>query len=97
MTKLLQTLDEILYANLDVTTGAISWNIVNLACYADEQQQLFEEIGQNNAGLHGTKCLDDYLLRNDTFLAACVYESARLRPVAGRSTISHSPTMGAYS
>jgi hypothetical protein len=80
--KLLQTLDEQLFANLDVTTGAISWNLVHLANHHSEQQQLLEEIRENRRVL-GVKGLEEYLLRSDTFLAACINESSRLRPVAG--------------
>lgn len=80
--KLLQTLDEQLFANLDVTTGAISWNVVHLASHISEQQQLFEEI-QENRKILGINGLGEYILRSNTFLAACIDESSRLRPVAG--------------
>ena len=42
--QLLQTLDEVLFANLDVTMGSISWNIVFLAANPSAQEELLAEI-----------------------------------------------------
>lgn len=96
-THLLQTLDEQLFANLDVTTGAIAWNLVHLATHDSEQQQLLKEIREN---LGGEKRREDYFLRSDTFLAACINESSRLRPVAAFSIPQSAPSdkiVGGYT
>ncbi|KAI4958680.1 hypothetical protein J4E86_004285 [Alternaria arbusti] len=79
-TQLLQTLDESLFANLDVTTGAISWNFIYLASSPEDQARLFEEVEREGEG--DDSRWDAYIARGDTFLAACINESSRLRPVA---------------
>lgn len=78
--QLLQTLDESLFANLDVTTGAISWNFIYLASSPNDQARLVEEIKRECGpdDIHW----DAYIARSDTFLASCINESSRLRPVA---------------
>jgi gliotoxin/aspirochlorine/mycotoxins biosynthesis cytochrome P450 monooxygenase len=76
--QLLQTLDESLFANLDVTTGAVSWALLFLAAYPEEQDTLLNEV--NKSFFEGEQMWADYVTRNDTFLAACLNEAARLRP-----------------
>jgi cytochrome P450 len=91
--QLYQTLDEMLYANLDVTIGGISWNVVFLAANAEVQAQIRTEVAeaQERADNQGGK-LDQYLLSSSSFLAACVLESARLRPLAAFSVPQSAPT-----
>lgn len=86
--QLLQTLDESLYANLDVTTGALSWNIVWLASSPKTRQRLREEIQTYR---HQDK-MDQYLLSNQTFLTACILESSRLKPLAAFSVPQAAPS-----
>lgn len=86
--QLLQTLDESLYANLDVTTGALSWNLVWLASSPHTRQRLREEI---QTFKHEEK-MDQYLLNNQTFLTACILESSRLKPLAAFSVPQAAPT-----
>jgi cytochrome P450 len=76
----LQTIDESLYANLDVGIGSVSWNLVFLACYPDIQEQLFREIQEETA----SQGWNTYVQRSDTLLEACICESLRLRPIAGK-------------
>lgn len=86
--ELLQTLDESLYANLDVTTGGLSWNLVFLAAHGDVQTRLRSEAQvavQENR-------LDSYLQSDTTYLAACVLESSRLKPLAAFSVPQAAPT-----
>ncbi|PNS14344.1 Cytochrome P450 52A13 [Sphaceloma murrayae] len=88
--QLLQTIDESLFANLDVVTGAMSWLIYNLAKHRAAQAQLAEEVQ-----LHTRE--DDaswiaYIMRDDTFLSACIRESARLSPIASFSIPQAPPT-----
>ncbi|OQE22156.1 hypothetical protein PENFLA_c013G08698 [Penicillium flavigenum] len=85
-----QTLDESLYANLDVTTHAISWNMLLLAQNAPAQTRLREEVVQaviNTAAEPYERFID----RDDTFLAACIVESSRLRPILPFSNPESAP------
>ncbi|KAF7175502.1 hypothetical protein CNMCM7691_008603 [Aspergillus felis] len=86
----LQTLDESLYANLDVTTHALSWNVLSLAENTEAQTELRQEVLsalQNES----SESYERYIDREDTFLAACVLESARLRPILPFSNPESSP------
>ena len=42
--QLYQTIDEALFANLDVTIGGVSWNLVFMAAYSDAQERLRSEV-----------------------------------------------------
>jgi hypothetical protein len=77
--KALQTLDESLYANLDVTTSAVAWNIILLAQHPEQQELLRKEI------LRNANDLQAYVNRPGTFVAAAVVEAARLKPILGMS------------
>lgn len=105
--QMYQTLDEMLYANLDVTLGGISWNVVFLAANCEAQASLLAEVtakrqadisdtdegGQDVGKSPGTsKKFNAYLLSSSTFLAACILESARLRPLAAFSVPQSAPT-----
>jgi cytochrome P450 len=83
--EMLHTLDEMLFANLDVTIGAVSWNVVFLAADCDVRERLLAEVEENSG-------IDSYLLSSSTLLAACVNESARLRPLAAFSVPQAIPT-----
>ncbi|KAI0392796.1 cytochrome P450 [Xylariaceae sp. FL0594] len=87
--NVLQTLDECLFANLDVTTGAMSWNIVFLAANENYQEMLLKEMEPHKVrGERKRK----HVLSSGTLLAACVFESARLRPAAAFSVPQAAPT-----
>ncbi|GAB1317431.1 Cytochrome P450 monooxygenase [Madurella fahalii] len=91
--SILQTLDEALFANLDVTLGGISWNLVFLAAYPDVQSRLYAEIkAEREKARSGGSSFDSYILRSDTFVAACISESSRLRPLAAFSVPQAAPT-----
>ncbi len=83
------TLDEMLYANLDVTLGGISWNLVFLASSPSTQTALLDEIAAHSSTPEN---FTTYLLSSSTLLAACVSESARLRPLAAFSVPQSAPT-----
>lgn len=85
--QLHQTLDESLFANLDVTTGGLSWNLVFLATHKDQQTLLLKEI--NNIHPEG---VDRYIVNNLTLLAACISESSRLKPLAAFSVPQSAPS-----
>ncbi|KAF2179231.1 cytochrome P450 [Zopfia rhizophila CBS 207.26] len=81
-----QTLDEMLFANLDVTIGGISWNLLFLAANQDVQDQIRQEIFNNTKDER-----EHYLLSSSTLLAAAVQESARLKPLAAFSVPQSAP------
>ncbi|OCL06608.1 cytochrome P450 monooxygenase [Glonium stellatum] len=89
--QLHQTLDEMLFANLDVTIGGISWNLLFLADNQDVQAQLREEIFLMRKSKDEKKW-EQYLLGSSTLLAASISESARLRPLAAFSVPQSAPT-----
>jgi cytochrome P450 len=98
---ILQTLDEALFANLDVTLGGVSWNLVFLAADAAVQGRLREEVAAERGKAAGRDgggsgedggLLESYILRSDTYLAACISESSRLRPLAAFSVPQAAPT-----
>ncbi|RYP69635.1 hypothetical protein DL771_005999 [Monosporascus sp. 5C6A] len=95
--QLLQTLDEILFANLDVTIGGISWSLVFLATHPAVQEALRSEIyAHSSDGATPGAGRNAYLLsswtKTPTLLGACILESARLRPLAAFSVPQSCPT-----
>ena len=96
--QLLQTLDEMLYANLDVTLGGISWNLVFLAADKGVQDHLRDELSevrmtaQRTRQRNGSQPLTSLYLGSSSLLAACVNESSRLRPLAAFSVPQAAPT-----
>ncbi|CAG8976232.1 hypothetical protein HYALB_00011997 [Hymenoscyphus albidus] len=95
----LQTIDEMLFANLDVTMGGISWNLVFLAENGAAQDKLKAEIDSLQNVHRGTFrsvpedwIPDAYNISSKTFLHACILESARLRPLAAFSVPQSAPT-----
>ena len=94
-----QTLDEMLFANLDVTMGGLSWNLVFLAANPAIQAQLRREIKENSH--HRDDGSDTeaqstrwrtYLLSSSSLLSASILESARLRPLAAFTVPQSAPT-----
>ncbi|CAD6565536.1 MAG: hypothetical protein ASARMPRED_007316 [Alectoria sarmentosa] len=85
--QLLQTVDEALFANLDVTIGGLSWNLVFLAANPVSQERLrVEALSQT------TDTVDEYVQSSTTYLAACILESSRLKPLAAFSVPQSAPT-----
>ena len=60
----------------------MAWNLVYLAAYPDVQIQLYEEIITRSS--EETSALKKYIGDNDTYLAACIKETARHRPIVGQ-------------
>ncbi|KJK74876.1 hypothetical protein H634G_09920 [Metarhizium anisopliae BRIP 53293] len=90
-TQLLHTLDEALFANLDVTIGNFSWIPLFLAAHQDVQDDLRMEISA--ARKEDTEDLwTRYITGSSTLLMACVLESARLKPMAPFSIPQAAPT-----
>ncbi|KAF7596693.1 hypothetical protein BBP40_000616 [Aspergillus hancockii] len=74
----LQTLDESLFANLDVTAIEVSWVLIHLAQHPQVQEAVWKEfklVREDDTQYR------EYLNRDDTLLAWCVLESARLKPI----------------
>ncbi|MCJ1380198.1 hypothetical protein MMC17_003301 [Xylographa soralifera] len=91
--QLLHTLDEMLFANLDVTMGGISWNLVFLAANPSVQERLRREIFEQKSGsCKNGRMFRDYLLSSSSYLAACILESSRLKPLAAFSVPQSAPT-----
>jgi cytochrome P450 len=88
--QLLHTLDEALFANLDVTTGGMSWVLVLLAANRQYQEKIRNELRMNDANNRGSR--KPYILASGTLLAACISEAARLRPLAAFSVPQSLPT-----
>ncbi|KAI1824923.1 cytochrome P450 [Xylaria intraflava] len=89
--ELLQTIDEVLFANLDVTAGGSSWNLLFLASNLDVQDDIREEIRRARAS-NGEDDWHQYLQRSDTLLAASIMESSRLKPLAAFSVPQSAPS-----
>ncbi|KAI1359996.1 putative cytochrome P450 oxidoreductase GliC-like protein [Xylaria arbuscula] len=91
--QLLQTLDEILFANIDVTMGGLSWAIVFIAANSAVQEALRSEIREHS---FDSATRDAYLRSSwnttPTLLGACIMEAARLRPVAAFSVPQACPS-----
>lgn len=94
MTKkhMLQTLDEILFANLDVTMGGISWALMFLGAHPDFQTELRAEIMKNTLKNSSKELEQNYVLAGSTLLAASILESSRLKPLAAFSIPQSAPT-----
>lgn len=85
--QLLQTIDESLFANLDVTIGGLSWNLVFLAANPECQQRLRAEVLSQTP-----ETANGYVQSSATYLAACILESSRLKPLAAFSVPQSAPT-----
>jgi cytochrome P450 len=85
----LQTLDESLYANLDVTANATAWAQILLAQDPNVQTELREEI--QSIDNSDSAAYANYINSDTTFLAACILESSRVRPIL-RTNIVDKPS-----
>lgn len=92
--EVLQTLDEILFANLDVTMGGLSWNLLFLAAHENIQDTIRKEVTANTNTRNGapTMIAEDYIGRSNTMLNASILESARLKPLAAFSVPQSAPS-----
>ena len=87
---LLQTLDEMLFANLDVSIGGLAWALVYLAAYPRVQEKLLREIRSELT--EEKRDHSSYLLSQSNYLHYVLLESARLRPVVAFSVSQSAPT-----
>ncbi|KAB8070356.1 cytochrome P450 monooxygenase GliC2 [Aspergillus leporis] len=84
-TEVLHSLDESLFANLDVTTHVLTWAIVQLAQHSPKQDELREDIRA-----HATDSVK-YVNSKTTLLHYTFLEALRLRPVGAFSVPESSP------
>ncbi|KAI1457523.1 putative cytochrome P450 monooxygenase [Annulohypoxylon moriforme] len=84
----LHTLDEMLFGNLDVAIGGISWNLLFLAADQEVQTQLREEVRRARMDSDSGSDSED----SETFLSASILESSRLKPLAAFSIPQAAPT-----
>ncbi|KAK2858473.1 hypothetical protein FQN49_004700 [Arthroderma sp. PD_2] len=89
--ELLHTLDEALFANLDVTIGNFSWIPVFLAAHQSAQDDLRQEI-KDARNRESTDSWSQYISGTSTLLMASILESARLKPMAAFSIAQAAPT-----
>lgn len=97
--NVLQTLDEMLFANLDVTIGGLSWNLLFLAADEDVRTKLRKEIADAKSAPGDTLAWDKYQSSTETLLAASMLEAARLKPAAAFSipqAIPRDVTLGGF-
>ncbi|OTB04084.1 hypothetical protein M426DRAFT_321176 [Hypoxylon sp. CI-4A] len=90
--KALHTIDEMLFANLDVTMGGISWNLLFLAAHQDVQKQIRQEIKQARDSRTADHTWNNYIQNSSTLLAASILESSRLKPLAAFTVPQSAPT-----
>ncbi|KAJ5602447.1 hypothetical protein N7537_005403 [Penicillium hordei] len=90
-TELMHTLDEALFANIDVTIGSFSWIPQFLAENAGLQTELRNEISLTRSDVAPESWVK-YIASNSTLLASCINESARLKPVTNYTYAQSMPT-----
>ncbi|QGA13934.1 hypothetical protein EYB26_001586 [Talaromyces marneffei] len=73
--ELLQTLDEMLFANLDVASHVLTWMVIHVAENPRIQKDLREEAADEQQ-----RSLSQYLQQKTTLLGQSFLESMRLRP-----------------
>ncbi|KAF4628637.1 hypothetical protein G7Y89_g9513 [Cudoniella acicularis] len=89
--EVLHTLDELLFENLDVSLGALAWNVIFLAAHPETQAEVRKEIAQAKEK-DGEEAWVSYLLSNSTLIQACILESARLKPIVLFTTVQAIPS-----
>ncbi|KAB2569566.1 Cytochrome P450 monooxygenase lepD [Lasiodiplodia theobromae] len=92
--QFLHTIDEILFANIDVTSSVLAFLLINLARNRTAQTQLRAEILANAADP------DAYVQKTDTLLERTCMESIRLCPAAWFSLPEHATadtTVGGFA
>lgn len=82
----IQTIDEILFANIEVTSTIMAWALVEMGKNPNEQEKLRDEIFEANkiskvhAEEKGTD-MEQYIRSSGTFLQYCVLETLRMHPL----------------
>ncbi|KAJ5879745.1 Cytochrome P450 E-class group I [Penicillium solitum] len=92
--EMIQTMSEMLFANLDVSTNVLSWLIIFIAEDTIIQRDLRQEI-RANSSLVDTVCKS-----KNSLLHLCFLESIRLRPFTAFTIPEYSPqsiVLGGYT
>ncbi|GKZ36801.1 hypothetical protein AbraIFM66950_008033 [Aspergillus brasiliensis] len=76
--EFLQTMDELLFTNIDVTSTVIAFLLINIAANPSFQSSLREEIAAKQS--QSSYKLSDYVLEKDTLLHYAAMESVRMSP-----------------
>nr|QPC57089.1 cytochrome P450 hydroxylase [Tolypocladium sp. 49Y] len=82
----LQTIDEMIFTNIDITASVLAFMLDKLAKHPDFQQKLYEEIVAQKAEKEFN--LSEYVTRQTTLLHYLCLESIRLRPATCKDTLS---------
>ncbi|KAL8716534.1 MAG: hypothetical protein Q9225_006146 [Loekoesia sp. 1 TL-2023] len=91
--QVLQTLDEMLFENLDVTVSGLSWNLLHLGANPAFQSMFRAEVVAKHESCRGVRSeWEKYLLSSTTLLAASILESARLKPITPFTISQATPT-----
>ncbi|KAF2834458.1 hypothetical protein M501DRAFT_1001074 [Patellaria atrata CBS 101060] len=101
MTKeqLLQTLDEILFTNLDVTMSSISRSLVFFAPHPECQDRVQRELNTTAVARQRdivskpeSELFRACILSSTTFIPSCIFESSQLHPIAAFTVPQATPT-----
>ncbi|KAJ3174876.1 hypothetical protein HDU87_006668 [Geranomyces variabilis] len=83
--ELLQTADEILYTNIDVTSTALAWGLIHLAQHptaqAKARKEVFAAIENPEYGSTENERIAHYVALSGTYLHNCMLEAMRLVPL----------------
>ncbi|KAI9723332.1 MAG: hypothetical protein M1812_001215 [Candelaria pacifica] len=79
--EFLETIDEILFTNIDVTSAVLAFVLINLAANSAFQEKLRSEIRHERASSAGG-ALGSYFAKDDTLLHWAGQESIRMSPAA---------------
>ncbi|KAF2815493.1 cytochrome P450 [Mytilinidion resinicola] len=94
--EVLQTISEMLFANLDVSSHVLTWFVTLLAENTEVQQRLREEV--ESSKVSGVVS-GEYCNSKDSLLRSCWLESLRLRPFTSFAIPESSPSpkiLGGY-
>lgn len=79
MLSISTAIDEILFANIDVTASVIAWTLIHIAQNANVQAELLDDLAARDA-MKPDDLFNDYICATDTMLHWTVVESMRLSP-----------------
>ena len=74
----MQTIDEILFENIDVAASMLSYLLINVGGDVAIQEELRREARQYTENSKSDSDFEAYLARSNTFLDFCCTESRRL-------------------
>ncbi|KAK9719842.1 hypothetical protein K7432_004550 [Basidiobolus ranarum] len=85
MMQCLQTIDEILFTNIDVASSTLAWQLLSLSENVHVQEKLRKEVLEQMEAcgddIHSQE-FQDYICRSNTYLHYVMLESSRMRPTS---------------